>query len=87
MSSSLGDFASCPGMIACHAFSAETEVPCTVNARLLSDSGGPCECSKELAEDFACRFYDPVYDECVENFRRQLVTVSGRWALSKYYQR
>ena len=46
-----------------------------MNSRLLSDSGGPCECSPELAEDFACRFYDPVYDECVENFRRQLVTV------------
>jgi len=48
-----------------------------VNSRLLSDSGGPCECSPELAEDFACRFYDPVYDECVENFRRQLVTVTA----------
>jgi AGZA family xanthine/uracil permease-like MFS transporter len=47
-----------------------------VNSRLLSDSGGPCQCSEELAADFACRFYDPVYDECVENFRRQLVTVS-----------
>jgi len=48
-----------------------------VNSRLLSDSGGPCECSPELAEDFACRFYDPVYEECVENFRRQLVTVTA----------
>eukprot|EP00961_Rhodomonas_salina_P015638 209703-Rhodomonas_salina.1 len=43
-----------------------------VNARLLSESGGPCECSEELRADFACRFYDPVYDECVEEFRRQL---------------
>ena len=50
-------------------------VSSAVNSRLLSDSGGPCEYSPELAEDFACRFYDPVYEECVENFRRQLVTV------------
>ena len=48
-----------------------------VNARLLSESGGPCECSEATRDDFACRFYDQEYDQCVENFRRELITVTA----------
>jgi AGZA family xanthine/uracil permease-like MFS transporter len=48
-----------------------------VNARLLADSGGPCECSAATADDFACVFYDTEYAVCLENFRRQLVTVTA----------
>jgi len=46
-----------------------------VNSRLLSESGGPCECSKETRDDPGCVFYDPDYALCVEMFRRELVTV------------
>ena len=47
----------------------------SVNSRLLSESGGPCECSEETRADLDCVFYDTDYDICVEMFRRELVTV------------
>jgi AGZA family xanthine/uracil permease-like MFS transporter len=48
-----------------------------VNARLLSESGGPCTCSAATAKDFACRFYDDQYNQCVEDFRRELITATA----------
>ena len=47
----------------------------SVNSRLLSESGGPCECSEEKRADPDCVFYDGEYEQCVEMFRRELVTV------------
>jgi len=44
---------------------------------LLSESGGPCTCSAATADDFACRFYDSQYEQCVEDFRRELITVTA----------
>jgi len=46
-----------------------------VNSRLLSESGGPCECSEEARADPYCVFIDDDYLMCVEMFRRELVTV------------
>jgi len=48
-----------------------------VNSRLLSESGGPCECSEETRTDPGCMFYDDGYEECIEKFRRELVTVTA----------
>jgi len=48
-----------------------------VNSRLLGDSGGPCECSEALKDVPGCAFFDPEYDQCLEEFRRQLVTVTA----------
>lgn len=48
-----------------------------VNSRLLSESGGPCQCSEATRDDFACRFYDDEYNKCVEDFRRELITVTA----------
>uniref|UniRef100_A0A7S0U1C1 Xanthine/uracil/vitamin C permease n=2 Tax=Hemiselmis andersenii TaxID=464988 RepID=A0A7S0U1C1_HEMAN len=48
-----------------------------VHPRILSESGGPCVCGAETAADPDCVFYDGVYAECVEDFRRELVTVTA----------
>ena len=48
-----------------------------MNSRLLSESGGPCQCSEATRDDFACRFYDDEYNQCVEDFRRELITVTA----------
>jgi len=60
----------------CHYFLVLSDVSLlAVNSRLLSESGGPCECSDENSGDPGCVFYDPQYEECIEMFRRELVTV------------
>ena len=51
-----------------------------VNSRLLSESGGYCECSPEGVEQFGfdCRFVGDVgYETCLEDFRRQLITATA----------
>lgn len=49
----------------------------TVNAGLLSLSGGPCECSSENAAVPGCVWFDLEYKECQENMRRQLITATA----------
>jgi len=54
--------------------------PCAsvaVNSRLLSENGGPCQCSEATRADFACRFYDKQYNQCVEDYRRELITTTA----------
>jgi len=48
-----------------------------VHPRILSESGGPCTCGAATAADFDCVFYDGEYLQCVEEFRRELVTVTA----------
>jgi AGZA family xanthine/uracil permease-like MFS transporter len=48
-----------------------------VHPRILSESGGPCVCGAETSSDPDCVFYDSVYLQCVEDFRRELVTVTA----------
>jgi len=48
-----------------------------VHPRIVSESGGPCTCSAATADDFGCVFYDESYLMCIEDFRRQLVTVTA----------
>lgn len=48
-----------------------------VNSRLLSESGGTCECSAATKADADCHFYDQQYATCLEDFRRQLITITA----------
>eukprot|EP00293_Proteomonas_sulcata_P003628 CAMPEP_0184327688 /NCGR_PEP_ID=MMETSP1049-20130417/143218_1 /TAXON_ID=77928 /ORGANISM="Proteomonas sulcata, Strain CCMP704" /LENGTH=662 /DNA_ID=CAMNT_0026649953 /DNA_START=20 /DNA_END=2008 /DNA_ORIENTATION=+ len=52
-----------------------------VNSRIISESGGPCECPAATIDDPACVFYDPEYAQCVEEFRREMVTVTALSAM------
>ncbi len=48
-----------------------------MNSRLLSENGGPCQCSEATRADFSCRFYDKQYNLCVEDYRRELITTTA----------
>ncbi|KAK9909947.1 hypothetical protein WJX75_009918 [Coccomyxa subellipsoidea] len=55
----------------------------SVNANILSDTGGPCTSNDCTGPDksFACRFTDPGYQACVDATRKSLITATAASSL------
>ncbi|BDA42913.1 Adenine/guanine permease AZG1 [Coccomyxa sp. Obi] len=55
----------------------------SVNANILSDTGGPCTSADCTGPDksFSCRFTDPGYQACVDETRKSLITATAASSL------